>query len=160
MYYKQNKQNKSQELLNAVKCGNWYKAKNLAKNGFIDPNGIFYVIQELQNAPLLSDQSEILRIIYKRDAGFFKDLIRDAVNAIEKTAIESHDWDRLRSMIEDYPLEDYLITAFISIADNDRDNNDALQTIKRYHELYDFSTLNFQIPAFAIMVERLLEKAA
>ena len=156
MYSKQ-KQNKSQELLNAVTWGNWSKAKNLAKNGFIDPNGIFYVIQKLQNAPLLSEQSEILRIIYKRGAGFFKDLIENAVYAIEYEAIENHDWDRLRSMIEDYPLEDYFITAFISIADNDRDNNDARQTIKRYDELYDLSSTNFQIPAFACMVKRLLE---
>ena len=126
-------------IIKLLKARAYDKAKEAAKKGTVpDIKSQLKLFQMLNNS-LATEEAMIIRIIYYH-GGFMYD-IKHLVDGIESSVIESLDWTKINTLIEDAPLQIPNLTLLIMTIHKHKEEEKAREILLNYDRLYDLSSV-------------------
>lgn len=128
-------------IIKLLKAHSYAKAKEIAKQGTKPDLKSQLKLFQMLDTSLTTEEALIIRIIYYH-GGFMYD-IKHLVDGIESAVIESLNWSKIDSLIEDAPLQMHNLALLISAIHKYKEEEKAREILFKYDQLYDLSRVSW-----------------
>lgn len=128
-------------IIKLLKAHAYDKAKEAAKKGTVPDVKSQLKLFQMLDLSLTTEEALIIRIIY-HDGGFMYD-INHLIGEIEKSVIESLDWAKINTLIEEAPLQISNLVLLIMTIYQHKNDEKAKETLLNYDRLYNLDTVSW-----------------
>lgn len=126
-----------ENIIKLLKAHSYAQAKEAVKKGIKPDLKSQLKLFQMLDKSLTTEEALTIRIIYYHDGFLYN--IRHLVNGIESAVIESLDWNKITSLIEDAPLPIYNLALLISTIHKHKEEEKAREILFKYDQFYDLS---------------------
>ncbi len=130
-----------ENIIKLIKAHAYEKAKEAAKQGVKPSIKAQLKLFHMLNTSLLTKEALIIRIIYYHE-GFMYD-IKHLVDGIERATIESKNWAKITSLIEDAPLQTNNLILLIATIHKHKEEEKVRKILFKYDQLYKLSSISW-----------------